>query len=242
MRSARESSAGNQLVASYLQDAHSIDSVLTECRIGSTRSASRQIGAQAESAGAERPIAQPRRSDRVRDPAVAAGLDIRSSASCELPGIGTVNTITGKPDDDEMFYQFTSYLSPRTVYRYDLKRRCNRALHKLRSLPVDFSQFETKQVFYTSKDGTRVPMFITVEEGNPLDGNNPTILYALRRIQHLARRLRFHRQILCGWRWAAFTPSRTFVVAENTEKNGMKPECSTRSRTSSTISSRPRNT
>jgi prolyl oligopeptidase len=93
-----------------------------------------------------------------------------------LPGIGSVSAITGKPGDDEMFYQFTSYLSPSAVYRYDLKRSQNQA-YQIPKVPVDFSQFETKQVFYTSKDGTRVPMFITSKKGIALDGNNPTLLY-----------------------------------------------------------------
>lgn len=76
-----------------------------------------------------------------------------------------------------MFYQFSSYLSPSTVYRYDLKRDQN-AEYAVPKLPVDFSQFETTQVFYTSKDGTRVPMFITSKKGLARDGSNPTILYA----------------------------------------------------------------
>jgi prolyl oligopeptidase len=76
-----------------------------------------------------------------------------------------------------MFYQFTSFLSPAAVYRYDVKKGRSEP-YTTPKLPVDLSQFETKQVFYTSKDGTRVPMFITARKGTALDGNNPTILYA----------------------------------------------------------------
>jgi prolyl oligopeptidase len=94
-----------------------------------------------------------------------------------LPEIGTVTAITGKPGDDEMFYQFASYVSPSAVYRYDMKKDQSQP-YAIPKVPVDLSQFETKQVFYTSKDGTRVPMFITSKKGIVLDGSNPTILYA----------------------------------------------------------------
>jgi prolyl oligopeptidase len=94
-----------------------------------------------------------------------------------LPGLGSVGEITGHEDKNEMFYSFTSYLAPASIYRYDMKKQANE-LFKTPKLPVDVSQFETRQVFYNSKDGTRVPMFITMKKGLALDGNNPTILYA----------------------------------------------------------------
>jgi prolyl oligopeptidase len=94
-----------------------------------------------------------------------------------LPGIGTVNEIRGKQGDDEMFYSFTSFLSPSTIYRYDLKTRRN-TVYRAPKVAFDASKYETRQVFFTSKDGTRVPMFITAKKGLQLDGNNPTLLYA----------------------------------------------------------------
>ena len=94
-----------------------------------------------------------------------------------LPGIGTVSGITGRPKDAEMFYSFTSYLYPSSVFRYDVKRRVNQ-VYKAPSLPLDLNQFETKQVMYKSKDGTQVPMFVTSKKGLARDGTNPTILYA----------------------------------------------------------------
>ena len=93
-----------------------------------------------------------------------------------LPGIGSVGTIAAKPRENEMFYSFTSFLEPSSIYRYDMKKRTNE-LYKSPRLPVDASQFETKQVFYSSKDGTQVPMFITMKKGTVLNGANPTILY-----------------------------------------------------------------
>ena len=97
-------------------------------------------------------------------------------AEIALPGIGSVGSIQADPDDNEMFYSFTSFLAPASVYRYNVKQRTNE-LYKSPRLAVDAAQFETKQVFYNSKDGTRVPMFITMKRGTVLNGNNPTILY-----------------------------------------------------------------
>ena len=85
--------------------------------------------------------------------------------------------LNGKQDDDELFYSFTSFLYPTTIYRYDLKARRNE-LFRAPKVAFDPSKYETRQVFYTSKDGTRVPMFITAKKGLVLDGSNPTLLYA----------------------------------------------------------------
>ncbi len=95
----------------------------------------------------------------------------------ELPGIGTVQGFAGKRKDKETFYLFTGFTTPTTVYRYDLPTGKSTVW---RAPKVDFnpSDYETKQVFYTSKDGTKVPMFITHKKGLKLDGNNPTYLYA----------------------------------------------------------------
>jgi prolyl oligopeptidase len=94
-----------------------------------------------------------------------------------LPGIGSVGGIAGKRGDDEFFYSFTSYLSPPSIYRYDLKQRTS-TLERAPAVAFDPGLYESKQVFYTSKDGTRVPMIITARKGIPLDGTNPTLLYA----------------------------------------------------------------
>ncbi|MEO7649106.1 MAG: prolyl oligopeptidase family serine peptidase, partial [Bryobacteraceae bacterium] len=95
----------------------------------------------------------------------------------KLPGIGSVEISPGRPKDTELFFSFVSYTSPTAIYRYDLR---SGATDPVRQSAVKFdpSQYETKQVFYKSKDGTRVPMFITSRKGIRLDGKNPTILYA----------------------------------------------------------------
>jgi prolyl oligopeptidase len=95
----------------------------------------------------------------------------------ELPGIGSVNGFQGKRTDTETFYTFTGFTTPPTVYRYDFKTEKSEIFRqpKVAFNPADY---ETKQVFYTSKDGTRVPMFLTYKKGIKLDGQNPTLLYA----------------------------------------------------------------
>jgi prolyl oligopeptidase len=94
-----------------------------------------------------------------------------------LPGLGTVNGLSGRPDEPELFYSFVSFLQPATIFRADL-RKPTAAVFAEPKLTFDASKYETKQVFYKSKDGTRVPMFITARKGLVLDGQNPTMLYA----------------------------------------------------------------
>jgi prolyl oligopeptidase len=93
-----------------------------------------------------------------------------------LPTIGTARGLSGKQFDTEMFFSFTSFLFPPTVYRYDF---ISDEVTVFREPQIDFdaSGYETRQVFYHSKDGTRIPMFITHRKGIGLDGNNPTLLY-----------------------------------------------------------------
>ncbi|MCC5645068.1 prolyl oligopeptidase family serine peptidase [Nostoc sp. CHAB 5824] len=95
----------------------------------------------------------------------------------ELPGLGSAGGFGGKRNDTETFYSFTSFTTPGTIYRYDMITGKSTIF---RQPEVDFNpdDYETKQVFYHSKDGTRVPMFITHKKGIKLDGNNPTYLYA----------------------------------------------------------------
>ncbi|HKW50993.1 MAG TPA: prolyl oligopeptidase family serine peptidase, partial [Candidatus Eisenbacteria bacterium] len=104
------------------------------------------------------------------------GLDGRMQKDLELPTLGSIGSISGERKDDEMFYAFTSFLYPTTIFRYDFKSGAT-SVFKAPAIDFDASGYETKQVFYTSKDGTRVPMFITHKKGLRLDGSNPTYLY-----------------------------------------------------------------
>ncbi|HEY3175269.1 MAG TPA: prolyl oligopeptidase family serine peptidase [Candidatus Polarisedimenticolia bacterium] len=94
----------------------------------------------------------------------------------ELPGIGSVGGFDGKRKDTETFYSFSGFTTPSTVYRYDMVSGKSTVF---RRPTVDFNpdDYETRQLFYTSKDGTRVPIFLTYKKGLKQDGGNPTYLY-----------------------------------------------------------------
>lgn len=93
-----------------------------------------------------------------------------------LPGLGTVSGFGGKKEDKETFYSYTGFTTPATIYRLDLSSGASKIL---RQPKVDFDPdaYETRQQFFTSRDGTKVPMFIVAKKGLKLDGSNPTYLY-----------------------------------------------------------------
>ncbi|MBP6680113.1 MAG: S9 family peptidase, partial [Saprospiraceae bacterium] len=95
----------------------------------------------------------------------------------ELPGIGSAAGFGAKKKDKDFYYSFTSFTSPSTIYHYDIATGKSTFY---RQPKVDFNpeDYETKQIFYLSKDGTKVPMFIVHKKGMKLDGTNPTMLYA----------------------------------------------------------------
>jgi prolyl oligopeptidase len=97
--------------------------------------------------------------------------------NADLPGIGTAIGFGGKRKDKETFYGFTSFISPNTIYRYD-PQAGKSSLFRAPKVEFDPTKYETEQVFYKSKDGTRIPMFVTFKKGMKLDGENPTMLYA----------------------------------------------------------------
>jgi prolyl oligopeptidase len=94
----------------------------------------------------------------------------------ELPGIGTAVGFGGDRKDKETFYGFTSYTTPTTIYRYDLASG-ESTVWRRPKVDFDSERYETRQLFAKSKDGTRVPIFVTCKKGMKLDGNNPTLLY-----------------------------------------------------------------
>lgn len=93
-----------------------------------------------------------------------------------LPGLGTAAGFNGRSDDTETFFSYTDYLTPASTYRYDV---ATGTTTPFRQPSVDFrgADYLTEQVFYTSKDGTRVPMFLTYRRDLPRDGRRPTLLY-----------------------------------------------------------------
>jgi prolyl oligopeptidase len=94
-----------------------------------------------------------------------------------LPGIGSAAGFGAEEKDKELYYSFTSFTYPTTIYKYDIASGVSSLYYQPK---VDFNpdEYETKQVFYTSKDGTKVPMFIVYKKGLELNGKNPTWLYA----------------------------------------------------------------
>jgi prolyl oligopeptidase len=103
-------------------------------------------------------------------------LDGKPVAEIELPGLGTAEWSTARLRDEEMFYQFAGYTIPPGYYRLDVRTGKSTLIRRGKA-DFDGAAFETRQIFYKSKDGTRVPMFISSRKGLKLDGSNPTILY-----------------------------------------------------------------
>ncbi|MGE0399983.1 MAG: prolyl oligopeptidase family protein, partial [Kofleriaceae bacterium] len=93
-----------------------------------------------------------------------------------LPALGTTGGIAGQPDEDTGYFSFTSFTEPSIIYKTSIKTGKVDEWARVK-LPIDTSQFETQQVFYPSKDGTKISMFIMAKKGTPRDGTAPTILY-----------------------------------------------------------------
>lgn len=94
----------------------------------------------------------------------------------ELPGIGSAGGFGAKKHEKELYYSFTNYVTPGSIYKYNIDEGTSELYNKPK-IDFDSDEYESKQVFYPSKDGTKVPMIITYKKGIELDGNNPTILY-----------------------------------------------------------------
>ncbi len=94
----------------------------------------------------------------------------------QLPGLGTAEGFSGKKDEKETYFVFTSYINPATIYKMDLASG-KTEVYKESKVEFKPADFESKQVFYTSKDGTKIPMLITYKKGLELNGKNPCLLY-----------------------------------------------------------------
>lgn len=104
-------------------------------------------------------------------------LDGKLENEVMLPGLGTAGGFGGLNDDKYVFYSFTSFNFPPTIYKYDIATQKSSVFRTVDIPGFKPENYETKQVFYESKDGTRVPMFLFHKKGLKLDGNNPTLLY-----------------------------------------------------------------
>jgi prolyl oligopeptidase len=104
-------------------------------------------------------------------------LDGKLENEIQLPGLGSAGGFGGRNDDKFVFYSFTSFKYPPTIFKYDIATKKSTVFRTVDIPGFKAPDYEVKQVFYNSKDGTRVPMFITHKKGLKLDGNNPTVLY-----------------------------------------------------------------
>jgi prolyl oligopeptidase len=104
-------------------------------------------------------------------------LDGKLENEIKLPGPGTAGGFGGRDDDKFVFYSYTSFNAPPTIYKYDIATRKSSVFQTVDIPGFKAGDYEVKQVFFKSKDGTRVPMFLTYKKGLKMNGNNPTILY-----------------------------------------------------------------
>ena len=104
-------------------------------------------------------------------------LDGKPAGTLALPGVGSLVGMTARADTPELFYRFTSPLYPSTAFRYDPATGKSAAISPPKLKAFDPAGYETRQIFATSKDGTKVPVFVTMKKGLVLDGSHPTILY-----------------------------------------------------------------
>src|SRR5690606_10451467 len=95
----------------------------------------------------------------------------------ELPGMGSAGGFRGKEDEQVLYYSFTSFTYPTTIFSYDVKTGKS-ALYEKPNVDFNPDDYETRQVFYESKDGTKIPMYIVHKKGIELNGKNPTWWYA----------------------------------------------------------------
>jgi prolyl oligopeptidase len=104
-------------------------------------------------------------------------LDGKNKEEIKLPSIGTISEFTGKKEDRTAFYSFTSFTFPPTIYRFNVDTKQS-TLYRKPDLDINFDDYMTEQVFYKSKDGTKIPMFIVYKKGIERNGKNPTYLYS----------------------------------------------------------------
>lgn len=104
-------------------------------------------------------------------------MDGKLERTIELPSIGTAGGFGTKKEEKETYYTFTNYVYPPTIFKYDIASGQS-TVYKKAGVQFDPTQYESKQVFYKSKDGTKIPMIITYKKGTVMNGKNPLLLYA----------------------------------------------------------------
>jgi prolyl oligopeptidase len=162
-------------------------------------------------------------------------LDGKLVREVPLPGIGSVGGPIGLPDEDEAYFQFESYTVPPEIYSTSMKTGKTEAYAKTK-VPVDPSPFLVEQVFYPSKDGTRISMFIVRRKDLKKDGARACCSPAM--AGFLSTETPAFLSSIYPWiERGACSPCRTSGAGANTARSGTRRGCSSRSRTCSTISS-----
>jgi len=157
-----------------------------------------------------------------------------------LPALGTAAGFGAKKEDTLAFYTFTSFTYPPTIYKYDIPTGTSEVFRRT-EVKFNPDDFEVKQVFYPSQDGTKIPMFIVHKRGLVLDGKRPTLLYAYGGF-NASTTPYFNVSNLILLENDGVYASANLREAVNTATPGTRPGCWRKSRTSSMTSSPPRNT
>ncbi len=168
------------------------------------------------------------------------------SASHRVSDVGNGERCGGRWDGKEAFFAFSGFQTPSTIYRESVESGDQTVWSKL-NVPVDTDAFEAKQVFYKSKDGTRIPMFVVHRKGLKLDGNNPTLLYGYGGFNNSLTPF-FSAKAVLWMEHGGSIAWRICAVGANTARSGIRQGCEAASKTCSTTFTRrrsgssPRNT
>ena len=165
-------------------------------------------------------------------------LDGSDAHVIELPGKGSASGFGGERGDTDAFYVYTSMNQPPTIFRYDIGTGKS-TLFRTPEIPgFDASRYESRQVFFKSKDGTRVPMFLVHRKGLKLDGRNPTILYGYGGF-NISLNPYFSSARVTWMEQGGVFAMANLRGAGNMARPGTRRACASRSRTSSTTASPP---
>lgn len=115
--------------------------------------------------------------ENVASKAYVYTIDGRFEHEIQLPGLGTAGGFGGRQDDKVVFYTFNSFAYPPTIFKYDIEAKQSSVFREVEIPSFRAQDYEVKQVFYPSRDGTKIPMFLTYRKGLKLTGANPTLLY-----------------------------------------------------------------
>ena len=164
-------------------------------------------------------------------------LDGKTVAEIAMPGIGTAGWSGARLEDKEMFYRFEGFTIAPAIYRLDLATGRSTVIRQSK-VAADLSLYETRQIFYSSKDGTRVPMFSELQERAEAGRAESDIALRLRRLRYRGDAELPARPSWNGCRWAVYTRWRTFAADPSMARHGTRRGCAPRSKTYSTTSSR----